>query len=107
MCKYHRLLPLALAALLLLVLAGPVAAQRSGERAIPPSAPTPVAPTPSTLTTVQDEELVIDRVDLEKYPRVTARFTMRPLNGRPAPYLEVFDIMIYTNGVWQPVLESH
>src|SRR4051812_33300713 len=98
MCKRRKApLALVLAALFLVATVGPVAAQRGSGQAIPPAAPTPVVPTPGTLATVQDEELVIDRVDLDKYPRVTARFTMRPLNGRPVPYLEVFDILIYTN----------
>jgi hypothetical protein len=105
MCKQKAvtlpLLALTLAALFTVFAAGPVAAQRSPGRETPPA-----VPTPAILTPVQDEELVIDRIDVSKYPRLTARFTMRPLNGRPVPYLEVFDILIYANGIWQPVLEA-
>jgi tight adherence protein C len=91
---------------------GPVfAAQQSPGRAvIPPSAPTPPAGTTGTTVphaTVEDDELVIGQVQLDKFPKVTARFTMRPLNGRPVPYMEPTDIVIVANGVGQQVLEAH
>src|SRR5262249_32560316 len=64
-------------------------------------------PTPGALTTYQDDELVIDQIQVDKDPRATAGFTMRPLNGRPVPYLEPYDVMIMANNVYQPVLEAH
>lgn len=70
-----------------------------------PSAP--VLPTPGSLPYVADDELVIDQIQTDKYPRVTARFTMHPLQGRPVPYLEPYDVMIMANNVYQPVLEAH
>src|SRR5215207_7356721 len=82
----------------------------AGERAadLLPSRPnqTPIA-TLGALMVAQDDELIIDQILTDKYPRVTARFTMQPVKGRPAPYLEPYDVMIMSNGVWQPVLEAH
>jgi tight adherence protein C len=135
MCKYNAQtrvmsrwgLPLLMASLLLLVSAGPTAAQSlapqpgqptpqparpagglSPAQFVPPRPNQTPLPTPGSLTTTaQDDELIIDQIQVDKYPRVTARFTMRPLNGRPVPYLEPYDVMIMTNSVWQPVLEAH
>ena len=111
-----------LALLLILLSAGPTAAQltpsQPGQPARPSSGISPAQfvpprpnqtplPTPGALVTVADDELIVDQIQLDKYPRVTTRFTMRPLQGRPVPYLEPYDVMITANGVWQPVLEAH
>src|SRR4051794_2915515 len=128
-------LALALAALVTLFSAGPAAAQLTPGRAIVPANPTPTpgrgtlpeipsparmvatlvpatggqsapaVPTPGSLQRVADDELIIDQIQTDKYPRVTARFTLHPLSGRPVPYLEPYDVMIMANNVYQPVLE--
>jgi tight adherence protein C len=134
MCKYDARdswrwgLPL-LAACLLLLAAGPIAAQAqpsqpgqgvqptlqpvrpagglSPAQFVPPRPDQTPLPTPGALKTAQDDELIVDQIQLDKYPRITARFTMRPLTGRPVPYLEPYDLAITANGAWQPVLEAH
>jgi len=100
------LVALAVAALLVVLTAGPgFAAETAPGMVIPPARPTVTgsAPQPS----VQDEELVVEQIRTDRYPRVTARFTMRPLDGRPAPYLEPYDIALLIEGGLVPPLEVH
>lgn len=92
---------LLLVGLALLAITGQAfAAEEPAGRAINP----PLA-TPSTAG--HDDELIVDEVRTSEFPKVTARFSINPLKGRPPSYLELHDIAIVNDGVLQAPLEAH
>src|SRR5687768_4248820 len=54
-----------------------------------------------------DDELVVEEVRTDQFPKLTARFTIRPLQGRPPSYLDLKDIAIVNDGVLEAPLEAH
>ena len=92
---------LVLASFLLLGLAGPTLAaeEASGRAIVPPSG------APSTASA--DDVLIVDEVITAQFPKVTARFSINPLQGRPPSYLEPHDIAIVNDGNLSGPLEAH
>src|SRR3954471_10875455 len=98
MCRRIVALALALASFTLLAISGSALAvdETSGRAIVPPRSTPTSAP---TLTPVQDDELVVDEVRTDQFPKVTARFSINPINGRAPSYLELFDISVVNDGV--------
>jgi tight adherence protein C len=93
-------LALALASFAMLALAGPTfAADEASTRAIVPPR------TPSTAG--QDDELIVDEVRSNEFPKVTVRFSINPLQGKAPTYLELHDIFIVNDGIQEIPLEAH
>ena len=91
------LLALLLASVALLAPVGPTLTVAEG--AIVPSR------TPSTAEA--DDELIVDEVRTNEFPKVTVRFSINPLEGRPPTYLELHDIFIVNDGILETPLEAH
>jgi tight adherence protein C len=79
------------------VLTASAASSAGTAQAVPP---TPI-PTPGSLPTPgpADQELTVDRVATDRYPRLTIRFTIEPFDGSPPQYLEPRDIGIVEAGI--------
>jgi hypothetical protein len=93
-------LALLLASLSLLAVAVPTfAADEATSRAIVPPR------TPSTAES--DDELIVDEVRTNEFPKVTVRFSINPLHGRPPTYLELHDVFIVNDGMLETPLEAH
>ena len=93
----HALL---LAVLALLALAGPTLAadEATGRAIVPPRTPS---------TAEADDELIVDEVRTNDFPRVTVRFSINPIQGRAPTYLELHDIFIVNDGILEVPLEAH
>ena len=114
MCKPLRSLPVAVAmfvvGLTLSIVGVPAMATAThaahltndgarGQAIIPPRATAVPAP--------DDAEITIDQVRTENYPRLSTRFSLRPIGGPPPSYLEAHDINIASENTFHPVLEVH
>jgi tight adherence protein C len=85
-----------------------LAVNDAGSRAIIPPRPTPgtgAASVPVAAGT--DDELVVDEIRTDRYPQMSARFSIRPLIGRPPGYLEPRAVTVVVDGVIEPPLEVH
>jgi tight adherence protein C len=51
--------------------------------------------------------LVVDEVRTDQFPKVTARFSIKPLQGRPPSHLGLHDIAIVNDGAVQGLQETH
>jgi tight adherence protein C len=92
-------LALSLAGLLLLGVAGPsLAAEESTGRAVPLSTAAPG---------INDEELIVDEVRTDQFPKVTARFSINPIQGRPPTYLEMHEVVVKNDGAIEQTLAQH
>jgi tight adherence protein C len=101
MCRRLVALALMLAGLSLLAVAGPtLAAEEMSGRAIVPPGGTPAA-------AGLDDELIVEEIRTDQFPKVSARFSIRPLQGRAPGYLELHDIAIVNDGILEWPLESH
>ena len=84
----------------LLAFAGPANAvdEVTGRAIVPPRTPS---------TAEADDELIVDEVRTDEFPKVTARFSINPVQGRPPTYLEPHDIFIVNDGILEAPLEAH
>ena len=100
MCKRLATLALVLASLTLLAVAGPVrAAEEPSSRVVVPPQTAP--------SNELDDVLSVDDVRADQFPRVTARFTIRPIQGKAPNYLELHDVAIVNDGILEGPLEMH
>src|SRR5881275_1227311 len=79
------------------VLTASAASSVDSVQAVPP----PPIPTPASLPTPgpADQELTVDRVATDRYPRLTIRFTVEPVAGSPPQHLETRDVGIVEAGI--------
>ncbi len=79
------------------VLTASAASSVGPAQAVPP----PPLPTPASLPTPgpADQELTVDRVATDRYPRLTIRFTIQPVDNTPPQYLEPRDVGIVEAGI--------
>jgi tight adherence protein C len=84
------------------------AVNESGSRAVIPPRPTPGAAVPNApAAATADDELMIDEIRTDKYPQMSAKFSIRPLIGRPPAYLEPRAVAIVVDGALESPLEVH
>src|SRR5688572_4370457 len=99
---WRRLVTLALvlASISFLAVVGPTLAaeEATGRAIVPPRVPS---------TAEADDEVIVDEVRTDQFPKVTARFSINPLQGRPPTYLELHDIIIVNDGILEVPLEAH
>jgi tight adherence protein C len=101
MCRRLVALALVLAGLSLLAVVGPThAAEEASGRAIIPPRGTPTV-------AGQDDVLIVDEVRTDQFPKLSARFSINPLEGRPPSYLDLHDIAIVNDGVLESPLAAH
>ena len=93
----RRLLACLILAMILLpsLAATAVASELAAVRALPlpPATPIAVRPGPS------DQQIVIELVTTDRYPRLTARFSFTPVEGEPPPYFETRELAIVEGGI--------
>ena len=100
MCRRIVTLAVLAAGLLLVTVAGPtLAADEPSSGAIVPPRGAPAASA--------DDELIVDELRTDQFPKVTARFSINPIQGRPPSYLEMHDIAIVNDGILESPLEAH
>ena len=73
--------------------------ERHSRAIIPPKAT--VAPAPD------DSEIIIDQIRTDTYPRMSTRFSLRPISGPPPGYLEPGDVNLVSDGTFHAVQEVH
>ena len=71
----------------------------NGRAVLPPRATAVPAP--------DDSEITIDDIRLDKFPTVRTRFSLRPIQGAPPPYLEPHDINVVSGSQFHAVMEVH
>jgi len=54
-----------------------------------------------------DDELIVDEVRTDQFPKVTVRFSINPIQGRAPTHLALHDIFIVNDGILESPLEAH